>query len=310
MLAHSEISNKKPHNIDTNNHGFAEFIRTFSVSTPQISLEYEEDISLLWITLRPEPKPIFTLGLIESVHRVQSSLSQFGSMDSGPLYLAYRTSGPFFSMGGDLDYYLDCLAKNDRSGLRRYARLAADVVWNNMSGINGRIVTLATVAGKALGGGIDPARACNVMIAEEAATFCYPEVNYNHFPITATPVLCRRVPALVAQQILTSGETYTAAEFAGFNLLDAVVPLGTGEDWIRSYTKSNAPRQRAMAGLFSALTRDSGNWQERLEAAADAWVDHMFHLRPIEISKLQRIALAQERVLARQAAPLTVWPQK
>jgi hypothetical protein len=65
-----------------------------------------------------------------------------------------------------------------------------------------------------------------------------------------------------------------------------------------------------MAGLFSALTRDSGNWQERLEAAADAWVDHMFHLRPIEISKLQRIALAQERVLARQAAPLTVWPQK
>jgi DSF synthase len=226
MLAHSEISNTKFRNIDAKNHVFAEFIRTLSVSTPQISLEYEEDTSLLWITLRPEPKPIFTLGLIESVHRVQSSLSQFGSMDSGPLYLAYRTSGPFFSMGGDLDYYLDCLAKNDRSGLRRYARLAADVVWNNMSGINGRIVTLATVAGKALGGGIDPARACNVMIAEEAATFCYPEVNYNHFPITATPVLCRRVPALVAQQILTSARRTRPRNLQGSTCSTPSSPLG------------------------------------------------------------------------------------
>lgn len=277
---------------------------------PQISLEYEADTSLLWVTLRPEPKPVFTLTVIESVMKVQRAIENvLLPQGLAPHFLAYRSTGSFFSMGGDLDFYLDCLASGDRAALTDYARCASEVVWNNMSGLGGRVVTLATVAGRALGGGIDPARACHVMVAEEEATFCYPEINYNHFPITATSVLCRRVPPLVVQEVLTSGETYSAAEFGRLNLLDAVVPTGEGEAWIRTYAAANAPRQRAMAGLFGALARESGDWRASLLAGADAWVEHMTQLRPIEISRLQRIAHAQERILARLAPRPPAWPR-
>jgi DSF synthase len=285
-----------------------DLIKNITGPLPQIELEYDASASLLWIDLRPEPKPVFTLNLIESVRKVQDAIGgPLAARGLAPRFLAYRSSGAFFSMGGDIDFYLDCLASADRAGLAAYSRLAAEVVWNNMSGLDGRVVTLATVAGKALGGGIDPARACNVMIAEEGATFCYPEINYNHFPITATSVLCRRVPVLVAQDILMSGETYSAQEFAELEVLDAAVPAGTGEGWIRDFALRNAPRQRAMAGLFGALTRETGDWRRNLMTAAEAWVDHMLGLRPIEISRLQRIAHAQERILARQSPQPSIW---
>jgi DSF synthase len=277
---------------------------------PQIDIDYDAETGVLWIDLRPEPKPVFTLNLIESVRKVQGVIERtLLPQDLAPRFLAYRSSGPFFSMGGDIDFYLDCLATGDRAALSEYAHLAAEVVANNMSGLGGRVVTLATVGGKALGGGIDPARACHVMIAEEGASFCYPEINYNHFPITATSVLCRRVSPLVAQEVLTSGETYDARAFAGLNLVDEVVPAGSGEAWITDYARRNAPRQRALAGLFAALARETGDWRRSLAAGADAWVDHMLALRPVEISRLQRIAHAQERILARAAPGAPSWPR-
>jgi len=66
-------------------------------------------------------------------------------------------------------------------------------------------VTLATVHAKALGGGIDPARACNVMIGEERASFSYPEINYNHFPISAVPILSRHTGSIEAERIKNVG---------------------------------------------------------------------------------------------------------
>jgi len=160
-------------------------------------------------------------------------------------------------------------------------------------------VTLATVHAKALGGGIDPARACNVMIGEERASFSYPEINYNHFPISAVPILSRHTGSIEAERILLSGAEYSAREFFERGALDALVPDGTGEDWIWNYAKRCLPTHRARVALFAAFSRRSGRLDADLADAADAWVDHIMTLRPIEISKLQRIAQAQERMLSR-----------
>ena len=49
-------------------------IRAASGPVPQLELAYEPDIRLLWVTLRPEPKPVFTLPIIASVLKVQRSI--------------------------------------------------------------------------------------------------------------------------------------------------------------------------------------------------------------------------------------------
>lgn len=279
------------------------WLRAFAGPLPQLDLQFEAELSLLWLELKAEPKPVFTLTLIESVSKAQLAVIAHNERfpERPILFVAYHAKGEVFSLGGDLDFYLDCLASNDRDGLAHYAHLATSVIHRNTSGLGGRVITLANVHARALGGGIDPARACNVMVAEEPATFCYPEINYNHFPISAVPVLVRRAGALEAERILTSGETYSSADMLAKGVIDAAVPHTQGRDWIRRYVAKAANSHKARVALFHAFNQRFGDLERELGEAADTWVRHIMTLSPLEISKLQRIAQAQERLLLRRA---------
>ena len=268
---------------------------------PQLQISYERDIRTLWVTLQPEPKPVFTLPIIQSVWKLQTAVMKMWPSGRGSpvLFIAYRGTGPIFSLGGDLDFFLSCLLSNDRQALTEYASLAAEVTRVNATGLEGLVISLASIQGKALGGGIDPARACHVMIADESASFGYPEVNYNHFPISAVPILSRRIGLIEAQRVLLSGVDYSAAEFFRIGALDAVVPDGTGEEWIRQYAGRTASSHRARISLLSNFNRRSGDLRQELAAEAGAWVDHMMTLGPQDIAKLQRIARAQKKLLSR-----------
>ncbi|GAU81253.1 enoyl-CoA hydratase-related protein [Bosea sp. 2KB_26] len=271
---------------------------------PEVQLAYEAEIKTLWVTIKPELKPVFTLQLLDSLGKIQKAIyALWGAPDQyhgAPVrFLAFRGTGPFFTLGGDLDFYLDCLAKNDRAALAEYARLSIEgAVWN-ASGLNGLVITLSTIHAKAIGGGIDAPRSCNVMIAEEQASFVYPEIKFNHFPITAVAVLSRRMGSRAAERLLLSGEEMSAAEFMAAGALEAVVPTGTGEDWIRKYASDSLPVHAAKTALFSAFNRRAGDLREELEHLGDIWTDCMLRLNPSAISKLQRIAQTQDRMLTR-----------
>lgn len=271
---------------------------------PQVKIAYEPEIETLWLTIKPEPKPVFTLPLLTSVGKVQRAVHDLWvhatrRADAPVKFLAYRAEGPVFTLGGDLDFYLDCLATNDRAGLNEYARLSAEGACWNASGLQGAAITLSTIHAKAIGGGIDAPRSCNVMIAEEQASFVYPEVRFNHFPITAVAILSRRMGPVEAQRMLMSGAEYTAAEFEARGGLDAVVPEGEGEAWIRRYAAETLPMFSARRALFTAFYRRAGRLEEELAPMADLWSDCMLRLTPNEISRLQRIAQTQERMLTR-----------
>ncbi len=271
---------------------------------PEVELAYEAAIKTLWVTIRPELKPVFTLQLLDSLVKIQSAIfALWGAPDQYhrvPVrFLAFRGTGPFFTLGGDLDFYLDCLAKNDRAALSEYARLSAEgAIWNS-GGLNGLVVTLSTIHAKAIGGGIDAPRSCNVMIAEEQASFVYPEIKFNHFPITAVAILSRRMGPRAAEKLLMSGEEMSAQAFMEAGGLEAVVPTGTGEAWIRKYCADALPIHAAKTALFAAFNRRAGDLREELAHLGQIWADCMLRLSPSAISKLQRIAQTQDRMLAR-----------
>lgn len=271
---------------------------------PEVEIAYESAIKTLWVTIRPELKPVFTLQLLDSLVKIQSAISAlWGAPDQyhrAPVrFLAFRGTGPFFTLGGDLDFYLDCLAKNDRAALAEYARLSAEgAIWNT-GGLNGLVVTLSTIHAKAIGGGIDAPRSCNVMIAEEQASFVYPEIKFNHFPITAVAILSRRMGPRAAEKLLMSGEEMSAQEFMEAGGLEAVVPTGTGEAWIRKYCADALPIHAARTALFTAFNRRAGDLRDELSHLGQIWTDCMLRLNPSAISKLQRIAQTQDRMLAR-----------
>jgi DSF synthase len=219
--------------------------------------------------------------------------------DSPVKFLAFRGEGQVFTLGGDLDFYLDCLASNDRQALEEYARVSVEGASWNASGLKGLAITLSTIHAKAIGGGIDAPRSCNIMIAEEGASFVYPEVRFNHFPITAVAILSRCRGPIEAKRMLMSGQEYSAAEFHARGGLDAVVRAGAGENWIRAYAAETMPIHAARSALFSAFHHRAGDLEEELRYTAKLWSETMLRLSAAEISKLQRIAQTQERMLSR-----------
>jgi DSF synthase len=284
--------------------GIVDQISAETGALAQVKLSYEADLKILWLTIAPEPKPVFTLQVLQSVVAVQRAVIKIWGGPRGyeacPVrFLAYRGEGPVFTLGGDLDFYLDCLATNNRDAMEAYARVSVEGASLNASGLGGLAITVSTIHAKAIGGGIDAPRSCNIMIAEESASFCYPEVKFNHFPITAVAVLSRQMGPAEAKRMLMSGEEYDAAEFHRHGGLDAVVPNGTGQDWIRRYAAETLPMHSARTALFSAFHQRAGSLADELGHLAALWTDCMMRMHPSDISKLQRIAMAQERMLSR-----------
>jgi DSF synthase len=268
----------------------------------QIELDYEPALKMLWVTLAPEPKPVFTLGLVDSVYRLQKAVSALWGKESYPRspirFFAYRSRGPIFTFGGDLDFYLDCLAKGDRPALYEHARLSIEGVIGNASSIWGSAITMVTIEGKGIGGGIDALLSCNIAIAEEQTSFSYPEVKFNHFPVAAVAVLSQRVGNRAALKLLSNGDELTAAQFEALGALDAVAASGKGEAWVRKYASETLQMHAARLGLFEAFYRPRAEgFRSELVALASAWADHMLRLTPMEISRLQRISIGQDRML-------------
>ncbi|HRK23486.1 MAG TPA: crotonase/enoyl-CoA hydratase family protein [Beijerinckiaceae bacterium] len=270
---------------------------------PQVELEFEAELKLLWLTIRPEPKPIFTLQLLDSVVAVQKAIGHLWAdlrpHDRPVRFLAFRGRGGVFTLGGDLDFYLECIATGDRSRLMDYAEASVQGAIGNASGCYGSVITLSTIHAKALGGGIDAPRSCHIMIAERQASFCYPEIRFNHFPITAVPVLSRKLGPMAAEALLLSGDEISAEEFRARGGLEAVVEANQGEDWIRNYCQTNLESAAARLAIYGMTYEANRHYEQDLRDSAARWVQAMLNMRPTEISKLQRISQMQEKLLAR-----------
>ncbi len=292
----------RPKDIEISSTEVIDAIRDKAGPLTQIKLDYEPQIKTLWVTLAPEPKPVFTLGMVDSVLRLQRAVVALWGKESyarSPIrFFAYRSRGPIFTFGGDLDFYLDCIGKGDRAALQEHARLSIEGVIGNASSLSGTAITMVTIEGKGIGGGIDALLSCNIAIAEEQASFSYPEVKFNHFPVAAVAVLSRRIGNRAALKLLSNGTEVTAAQFEALGALDAVAASGQGEAWVRKYASETLPIHAARLGLFEAFYRPRAEeFRSELSSLATVWTDHMLRLSPMEISRLQRISVGQDRIL-------------
>jgi cyclohexa-1,5-dienecarbonyl-CoA hydratase len=92
------------------------------------------------------------------------------------------------------------------------------------------VPTLAAVHGRALGGGMEVAIACDIIIASASALFGQPEIKLGFLP----PYAAMRLPQLVGQsraiEICCTGMTYTAAEAHAMGMVARVVEDGNLHD--------------------------------------------------------------------------------
>ena len=116
---------------------------------------------------------------------------------------------------------------------------------------------IAALNGLAIGGGMEIALACDLLVAEPHVEFALPELPLGIVPDAgALQRLPRRLPNAVAMEMLLLGRRMTAAEALGHGLINAVVPKGqalaTACAWADRIA-AGAPLADASAGLDAEL---------------------------------------------------------
>ena len=84
--------------------------------------------------------------------------------------------------------------------------------------------TIAAVNGAALGGGMELAIGCDMIVAAAGAKFGQPEIKLAVFPPVAAVLLPKLVPSARAMEILLGGENFTSEEGKAMGLVNRIFP--------------------------------------------------------------------------------------
>jgi DSF synthase len=267
----------------------------------------EEDRAF-WCFMRPEPRPSFTRQLLVDLAHMQRLIGDLfaAAPHGGPAPFDYFILGSHspgvFNLGGDLTLFVDKIRRGEREELRSYAHACVTSGYANYTGYGQGVMTMALIQGDALGGGLEAALSCDMLIAERQAKFGLPEIVFNLFPgMGAYTYLQRRVGMLKAEEIIMSGRVYTAEEMHGLGVVDMLVEEGEGERAVRQHIARNRPRHLAQSAIYKVRRRVNPISLDELRDVTDLWVDTALRLSEQDLSKMCRIATAQDRFRARTA---------
>lgn len=84
---------------------------------------------------------------------------------------------------------------------------------------------VAVLNGAALGGGLELALACDVVVARAGAKLGQPEIRLGVFPPAAAALMPRRIGVQRAMDLILTGRTITAEEGAAMGLVNRVVDV-------------------------------------------------------------------------------------
>lgn len=263
----------------------------------------EED-SAFWCFMKPQARPSFTRQLLVDLADMQSMIKQLFGTGPAPFdyfILASRSQG-VFNLGGDLTLFAEKICQGDREGLRQYAHSCVNTGHTNYRGYDNGVITIALMQGDALGGGLECALSCDVLIAERHAKFGLPEVLFNLFPgMGAYSYLSRRVGMQKAEEMILGGRTYTADEMLALGAIDMVVEQGEGEQAVRDFIARNRTRQLALSTVYKVRRRVNPVSLDELRDVTDMWVDAAMRLSEQDLRRMSRIAAAQDRFRSRTA---------
>jgi enoyl-CoA hydratase/carnithine racemase len=89
------------------------------------------------------------------------------------------------------------------------------------------LVTIAAVHGVTFGGGLELALACDLIVADKMARFCFPELRLGLIPgFGGVPRLKRDLGNAVVRDILLTGRSINASKALGVGLVSQVVAEG------------------------------------------------------------------------------------
>ena len=144
------------------------------------------------------------------------SLEEFDqSQDIGAMVITGNQKS--FAAGADITNMVDCSSEE----IKESPFIPA---FEGILGIHKPVI--AAVSGYCLGGGLELAMACDLIIASNTASFGQPEINLGSIPgAGGTQRLTRSVGKSLAMEMILNNRSLTAEEALGVGLINAVYPV-------------------------------------------------------------------------------------
>ncbi len=237
----------------------------------------------LWLTL-PESidgrAPCFSVPLIQDLRSLMHGLKQtdacwpsMGFMQPVHYMIMKSAHRDYFSLGGDLAFFHDCIRRCDREALHRYCLACADMLFEWSGELGMQTTSIALVQGRALGGGFETALAADFIVAEEHSEFGFPEILFGLFPCTGgMSLLAQRIGARAAERMLCDGRIYSAKALMDIGVIDEICPRGHGERAVEKLIGEHVKHRPARLMLQRSRHRIAPLDLRELHQVVDEWV--------------------------------------
>lgn len=270
----------------------------------QFRVRFEPEEGVLRVSMQGQPVPCYSENMLREANGIQEAITASGGEIewSGELhrieYVVLDSLTPgVFNLGGDIALFQRLIAARDRDGLTRYARLCVDVVHRMITHYGLPCHSVSLVTGKALGGGMESALAGNVLIAERSAEFGLPEVLFNLFPgMGAYNLIARRAGPRVAEELITSGRTYSGEDLHRLGLVDVLADDGQGEKALQAYLRGNRRKKKSLHALSAVRETLAPISHADLLRVVGIWVDAALELDDRDLKVMEWLVNSQSRV--------------
>ena len=267
----------------------------------QVELDYDPDLRALWTYMKPIGVPCFNQDMLEELHHGANELQKHQGKhihhdEWSPVefsVIASRRPG-IFNLGGDLMLFTNLIRERDREGLLNYAMYSIDAIFTHLSKYDASIITISLVQGDALGGGLELALASDIIVAEAGTRMGLPEILFNLCPgMGAYSFLARRVGMRKAEELILSGNIFTAEEFAEMGIVDVLAPVGEGERVVREWISKRKRHFNGASAIYGCRQHIWPVTHEELSQIALDWVDAALRIEDKDLRMMQRLLAAQ-----------------
>lgn len=200
---------------------------------------------------------------IDLCGRLRKALAAAGEAADGKV-LVLRGAGKHFSFGASVAEHLP---EHAPAMLSSVGGVVRDL-------IGFPYPTLAGVQGSCLGGGLELALACGVIIAEQSATLASPEIKLGVLP----PVAIALLPGREAEDVLLTGRNLTAEEAHRFGIVNRVAADGSLDSAVAAFVAEHyVPRSALSLRVATKALREAKrpDVERRLAAAERTYIEEL-----------------------------------
>jgi DSF synthase len=268
-------------------------------SLEQLEVDWEEDSGTLWTFMRPHNRPSYNPEFLKDFQAWQRGIqAMFAGQEDALRYLVLGSRWPgVYNLGGDLALFAEKIRSRDREALVEYGRTCVRILHRNINALDLPVVTIGLAQGDALGGGFESLLSFNVIVAERGAKFGFPESLFGLFPgMGAYSLLARRIGAAKAEEMILSGQSYTAEDMHELGIVHILAEPGEGVEATRTYIQKQRWRRNGSRAVYLAGRQVAPLTLDELERIVEVWADACLQLSDRDLRLMERLVAAQDRL--------------